>query len=389
MPRTEAGARLDLPTRLRIRLARARRWEFWPGWLFYLPVIGWIVLLGLRHRHFTAFTAANPGFDNGSVVGERKSVALLALQARHPQHLPLTRKLPAATPAALAAVDALAAQQGWPLVLKPDIGQRGRGVAIVHGREEAAAYLRQARFTVLAQAYAAGAEYGVFVMRKPGRAEFEISSIVHKVLPTLVGDGVRTLGALILADARARLIAPQLYARHAQSLDTVPAAGERVHLVELGAHCRGAEFRSAMELDSPALLATMQQIADAVPGFAFGRIDLRCPDAEALRAGRELAVLEINGVTSEPAHYYQPGTPLRRAWAGFCAHWSRAFALGREQLREPGVRAIAPLRLLALFREDLRRFDACEAAAGAARAARARGTAPVPGAEAHNRPQAA
>ena len=60
--------RAPLAERLSIRWQRAIRWEFWPAWLFYLPVIEWILWLGLRHRRPTVFTAANPAFDAGGVV---------------------------------------------------------------------------------------------------------------------------------------------------------------------------------------------------------------------------------------------------------------------------------------------------------------------------------
>src|SRR5262249_49395728 len=36
---------------------RATRWEFWPPWLFYLPVVAHAVRLGIRHRGLTVFTA--------------------------------------------------------------------------------------------------------------------------------------------------------------------------------------------------------------------------------------------------------------------------------------------------------------------------------------------
>lgn len=363
--------RVSRGQRLGIRLQRAQRWEFWPGWLFYIPIVIWILLCGLRHRQPTAFSATNPGMDNGSVVGERKSRMLLPLQEALPDVVPPTRLLDASFTTACAEVLALADDCGWPLVLKPDIGQRGRGVAIIHSPAQARAYLKIATapglgFRVLAQAFAGGDEYGVFVRREPGHEEFHISSVTHKALPTLVGDGQHSLAQRILDDDRARLIAPLLFTRHADQLDDILPAGEERQLVELGAHCRGAEFRNAMALTGPALSATMTRIAQALPGFDFGRIDLRARSPEDLRQGRHIQVLEINGVTSEPAHVYHPGTSLWQGLRVFCEHWSHAFELGRERVRHDGIRPLSPLQLLALFREDLRRFAPCEAASHAA-----------------------
>lgn len=368
--------RVPLAQRLRIRFDRAIRWEFWPGWLFYIPVIGWIVFCAIRFRHPTAFTAANPGMDNGSVVGERKSQTLLALQSKRPEVVPATCLLPASIDAAMQKIDDWQNAHGWPLVLKPDIGQRGRGVAIIRSREQAQAYLDRAtrpsgQFQVLLQTFASGDEYGVFVRRLPGQDAFEISSLTHKALPELRGDGKHSLQELILKDPRARLISRLLFNRHAARLDQVPETGAQIQLVDLGAHCRGSEFRNAMNHISPQLTQKMAEVARAIPGFSFGRIDLRCPSPEALEQAEGLQILEINGVTSEPAHFYHPGTPLWAGIKGFCEHWTRACALGRENLDSGRATAVPPFRLLWLFIEDLRRFDDCEAAAQAALSTRA------------------
>lgn len=364
---TTALSRRD---RLSIRLARARRWEFWPGWLFYIPIVFWILICGIRFRHWTAFTATNPGMDNGSVVGERKSRVLLALQEAMPEVVPRTQLLPQTLEDALDAVGTMAGSVGWPLILKPDIGQRGRGVAIIHSTQQAEAYLRAARIPTILQNFADGVEFGVFVRRIPRTERFEISSITHKDLPRLSGDGRSTLKELILAHPRARLIAPMLCATHANRLDDIIGDGDSIQLVELGAHCRGSEFRNAMDCQTSALQQRMQTIAEAIPGFDFGRIDLRCPSWTSLRQGEALQILEVNGVTSEPAHFYHPGTPLLQGLAGFMEHWTRAFALGRDNLDHGRAAPLSPFTLLRLFREDLARFDDCESASHAATQAR-------------------
>src|SRR3546814_11317033 len=74
--------RAPLAERLAIRWNRLRRWEFWPAWLFYVPIVGYILWLGLRFRQPTAFTASNPASESGGVVGESKAVALGALMER-------------------------------------------------------------------------------------------------------------------------------------------------------------------------------------------------------------------------------------------------------------------------------------------------------------------
>lgn len=346
--------RAPLAERLAIRWARLRRWEFWPAWLFYVPVVAWILWLGLRFRSPTAFTAANPAFESGGAVGESKAVALAPLARNAPDLVAAFEHLSFELPLALRLARAQAFVGGaYPVVLKPDIGSRGRGVAIVRDEDALAACLARAGGDVLVQRYVGGEEYGVFVYREPAGGAARIYSITHKCFPAVTGDGRRTLAALIAGDARARLIAPLLWRRFSTRLHEVPARGATVPLVEIGAHCRGALFLDASELATPALTASVARVFEAIPGFHFGRLDLRTPSAAALQAG-ELRILEVNGVTAEAAHIYQPGTSLAAGYRSMFRQWRLAFEIGRANAAR-GAPVTAPVELLRRFRADLRR----------------------------------
>lgn len=351
---TVAPEALPWRDRLSVALERARRWEFWPSWLYYLPIVLWILALGLRHRSPLAFTAVNPGLEASGLVGERKHHALAPLQANAPDLVATFELLPEAA-AALRIERALgfAARHGYPVVLKPDVGQRGRGVFIARDAAAARGYLARFAGDVLVQRYVGGEEFGVFIARAPGRP-LEILSIVHKTFPQVSGDGRRSLRELILADARARLIAASLFARWRAELDAVPAAGAVVPLVEVGAHCRGSLFLDATPLATPALAATLARLADAVPGYAFGRLDLRVPSAAQLQRGEGLQVLELNGVAAESAHIYHPGTPLVDGYRAMFRQWALAFEIGAAHARL-GAPTTGPIELLRRWREDLRR----------------------------------
>lgn len=356
-PSPATAARLPWTTRWAIAAARARRWEFWPAWLFYLPIVVWILWLGLRHRAPTLFTAANPAIDNGGVVGERKHPLLAALQARAPDLVASFELLPPG-PLAPRLGQALhcAGRWGYPVVLKPDVGARGRAVRIVRSAEALRDYLQVHTAAVIVQRYVHGEEYGVFIARLPGEATVRLLSIVRKTFPAVTGDGRRRLRDLILDDARGFLIAPTLLARWADRLDEVPAAGERRTLVEIGSHCRGSLFLDATALATPALARTLTRLADAVPGYDFGRIDLRVPDAASLQAGTGLQALELNGVTAESAHIYHPGTPLLEGYRAMFRQWSLAFAIGAHHARR-GAPVTPARELWRCWREDLARAD--------------------------------
>jgi hypothetical protein len=348
------AATLPWTTRLGVALARARRWEFWPAWLFYIPIVTYIVWLGLRFRRPTLFTAANPMIEAGGVSGEPKAPVLAALAAVEPEFVADFVRLEVPAEAFALARDAVPRLGGYPIVLKPDIGQRGRGVAVIRDEAALTAYLRQAAGAVLLQRYIGGEEYGLFVYRDPRDGRGRLYSITHKCFPGVSGDGRRRLSELILDDARARLISPLLWRRFGERLDEIPAAGTRVPLVEIGAHCRGALFLDASHLATPALLAVVERWFAALPGYGIGRLDLRCPSAEHLQRGEHLRILEINGVTAEAAHIYHPGTPLWQGYAVMLRQWRLAFEIGAVNARR-GAAVTGPVELLRRYREDQRR----------------------------------
>jgi len=92
-------------------------------------------------------------------------------------------------------------------------------------------------------------------------------------------------------------------------------------------------FTDARDCSTEALLATIDDLAKRFEGFYFGRFDLKVPDETALREGRDIKVLELNGVSSESTHIYQPGYPVWRIWGDLCRQWDLAFAIGSANRR--------------------------------------------------------
>lgn len=324
---------------------RWTRWEFWPPWLFYLPVVASYGWLALRYRSLTLFTAANPAIPAGGFVGESKADILARLP---PESVARFQRVEAASPLPrrLEEVRGFVARHriDLPVVLKPDVGERGRGVLVARSWEEVASYVATARADFLLQEFVAGREYGVFWARLPDEEKGRLFSITEKRLPAVEGDGHSTLEHLILADDRAVALADVYLERLAGEARRVPAAGETVELTDLGTHCRGAVFLDGARLATPELERAVAGIVAGFPGFFFGRFDLRVRDEEDLRHGRGLKVLELNGVTSEATSIYDPAHRLSAAYRTLFEQWRLAFEIGRRN-RLAGA-AVEPLRVL-------------------------------------------
>lgn len=338
------------------RWRRWTRWEFWPLWLLNLPVVLHCLWLAALWRRPTLFTAANPGIPAGGFVLESKSDILSALgdAAAVPAFRVLEPVAGAEERIARARRAHAESGLGFPVVVKPDVGERGTGVRVIRDASALDAWAAATAERAILQEHVGGEEFGVFWIGRPGERAGRIFSITAKEFPAVTGDGRRSLEELILADERAVCQASLHLARPAAELERVPATGERVTLVEIGNHCRGTTFRDGRGLETPALARRIDEIASSLPGFHLGRLDLRAPSAEAFGEGRGLRVLEINGVTSEPTHIYEPGASLFAAWRALAEQWRTAFEIGAENVRR-GARPARLGELVGLLVERRRR----------------------------------
>jgi hypothetical protein len=340
------------------RWLRWTRWEFWPPLPLYLPVLLYAVRLALKHRGVTVWAAANPGIEPaGGLVMESKSAILASLSAR-PDRVARWHRIEAGDDPdrRTAALDAFLGDlpAPWPVVLKPDVGQRGEGVAVLRSREEAARYLALNHAPVIAQEFVPGREFGVFYYRQPGEAEGHIFSITEKVLPEIEGDGQRSLEELILADDRAVALAAHYLKVNRPRLAEVPAPGEKVRLVELGTHCRGAVFLDGNRWKSEALRRALDATVADFDGFYFGRFDVRVPSGEDLARGERFRILELNGVSSEATDIYDPRNGILHAWRTLCRQWRLAFEIGARN-RAAGAPVPPPGSVLRLLVRHRRR----------------------------------
>jgi pimeloyl-ACP methyl ester carboxylesterase len=349
---TDRGRRLMLST-----WRRGTRWEFWPPWIFYPPVLAYVAYLMAKHRNMTVFTAANPAILAGGFIGESKFDILQGLSGTG-EYVARSSLLDGTLSTAhkIRAVRRFMLDEGltFPIVLKPNYGQRGSGVVVVRSGDALETCIRQSSVDTIVQEYVDGAEFGVFYYRYPCDPHGRIFSVTEKKLPAVVGDGQRTLEQLILHDERA-ICAARLYCdRHRDKLAVVPAEGEAFPLVELGTHCRGAMFLDGGWVLTPELEERFDAISRGFDGFYFGRFDVRVHGGiDAFRAGLGFKIIELNGVTSEATHIYHPGTPLMMAYRVLMRQWRIAFDIGAENRRR-GVRPTSSFRLFRLTREYAR-----------------------------------
>ncbi len=319
-----------LPLRHRfLFLIRLLNWEYWPAKIANLPVIAFWLYFSAKARHLFFFSAANPAIETGGILGESKINILNQLPA---ELKPRTLFLAAGTPPE-SVLQAMKNQNlSFPVILKPNVGERGRGVEKISDQQALEAYLRLRQVDLLVQAFVEGPEeFSVLYHRFPGEQTGRISSLCHKVPLHVVGDGNRTVEALVMDSPRARF---QWKAHSSEwPLNRVPLAGETVLLCPIGNHARGAKFLNANEHIDEQLVRVFDKISQGLHGIYVARFDLKAGSLESLKAGEGISIVEINGVGGEPAHIYDPGYPVRMAYRDLFQHWRTIYEVALEANR--------------------------------------------------------
>ena len=216
-------------------------------------------------------------------------------------------------------------EMAFPLIIKPDMGERGKGVKILRNQEELKASVLAVKERMLLQVYEdLPLELGVMYSRHPHEEKGRITSIVVKDFPFVDGDGSSTLIQLILANLRTRLSYKVHVRRFAGRLTEVPQLGERIRIVNIGNHMLGTTFNDGHYLNTPELETVFDSLAKQIKGFHIGRFDVRTRSIEELKKGN-FKVIEVNGVNSEPCHIYDPNMPLWKGLRDLLLHWIRIY----------------------------------------------------------------
>lgn len=292
-------------------------WEYWPFGILQGPVFLYWLLLAARARSLFFFSASNPGILSGGMMGESKS-DVLKLVPNEVKPKTILIKLPSDANTVMRQLREN--NLSFPLIFKPDVGERGWMVKRINNESDVERYLNEIRIDFIAQPLVdLPLEFGVFYIRYPNKPQGQVTSVTMKRFLSVIGDGKSTLRDLILSLDRAKLQWDLLERKYKGELDTVVPKGESKELVSIGNHCLGTTFLNANHLITPKLNDSFDNISRRVKGFYFGRYDLRCASFEDLEAGRVM-IVELNGCGAEPAHIYHPGASFWKAMGTLFAH---------------------------------------------------------------------
>lgn len=295
-----------------------RRW-----WVFYLPILPYYLYLSIRSGSFTFPTACNPSMLAGGLVNESKFQHLSDVDEACK---PVTIFLPAAISASAALEKIGAASIQYPFIIKPDRGEKGWGVQLIHTADELRQWVSQNQVDAVVQEFIdLPLELGVVYYRYPDGKGYGISSVGIKQLPSVTGNGRSTMEELL--EQYDISLAGH---RYITNLNVIPAAGQIVNIDFVAHRRRGTKFLNACDLIDNALTEQIHHIVQKVEGFDIGRLDIKTTNIADLRSGRRCTILEINGAGSLPIHVFDPRVSFFAAYRDLCKHWKLIYRISKQ-----------------------------------------------------------
>lgn len=293
---------------MNLRLHKLLNWEYWPVYIVYMPTFFYWLFLMLKFRSIKFFKYANPYIKNGGFYGDSKfEIYNMLPQEFIPKTLLIKKKYNDDPKLFIAQHN-----YEYPLIAKPDIGLRGIGVEKLYTEEELIKYHNSSKGNYLIQELIEFPnEIGLFYIRIPNQDSGIITGITIKNFLEVTGNGVDNIKKLLSQNPRHEMQISKLQLK--MNLNEVLEEGQKRCLVPFGNHNRGTEFLDGKYLINEQLENSINNILSKIPGFYYGRLDIRYNSIEELTKGKNFKIIELNGVKSEPTHIYDP---MHSFWYG-------------------------------------------------------------------------
>ena len=210
----------------------------------------------------------------------------------------------------------------FPVAVKPDIGTKGLLFRKIKNADQLKAYHCLLAFTyVIQEMITLPLELSIFYVRYPDNESGMITGLIAKEYLHVTGDGQSTLKQLIENHSKAFMMAEEQEIKHKENLNDIIPANQKYYLNELGNHNRGARFINLKNEIDEKLLCVVDKINLFSKHFYYGRYDIKTTSLEDLKQGKNISILEYNGVGSEPNHIYDIGLTYMEAIRIIAQHW--------------------------------------------------------------------
>lgn len=303
-------------------------WERWSYDVIYLPIDIFWLWYAIKARHFWYFTPVNPslifaGFEGGSKKEMYDQLPKWSY--------PTTLLIDPANDIEKIKKEMQEAGLNFPVVVKPDSGMAGVLFRIIKSADELQNYHGKVGENYILQKFINEElyEYSVFHIRYPGETRGIITGLIVKDYLHVIGDGSKTLDALVAEHPVAKHKVAQLKKKHENNWNKIIPVGEKYLLNRAGNHNTGAKFVNLNHKIDQQLCDVFDNISNEAGQFYFGRYDLKCTSLEDLKNGKNIFILEFNGAGAAITHVFDRNMSYGSALKEIVRHWRHLYRIGK------------------------------------------------------------
>ncbi|MDF2552950.1 MAG: D-alanine--D-alanine ligase [Chryseobacterium sp.] len=313
---------------LKHRLHKIAHWEYWSTFSIYLPLFPVWLYCAYRARTLLFFHGANPSIKYGGMAMESKKEIYDLIPKNW---IPKTVFTSSETQFRRILLELQSKKIDFPIIVKPNIGLKGLGVAEIKNFDELKIYQNSSDCDFLIQEKINYQnEVGIFYHRFPDQKSGKITGMVKKEFLSVKGNGEKTLKELVMDNPRSAFQIKAIEQKMGSEMQKTVPENEEIILIPFGSHTRGAKFIDISTEVTETLVQKIDEICTKVNGFYFGRLDVMYENLELLQEGKSFKIIEINGAKSEPTHMYDPKHSLFFAWREITKHWKIMAEISRK-----------------------------------------------------------
>ena len=293
-----------------------------------------------KARSLFFFTTVNPVIETGGVMGESKINILKRIPGFALPKMFFVEKEKMPFSDILLQLKTIKLE--YPIIAKPDIGERGFLVEKIKNEKQLSNYFKKIKTDFLIQEFIdKPLELSVLYYRMPDEKIGKITSVCIKKTLSVTGDGISSVEELMENYPRAKIQLDRFKKDFPEVLKKVLQKEEPIELEPIGNHSRGTTFLNGNHYIDYEMEAAFDKIGLQMKDIYYGRFDLKCDGIEKVKKGEGIRVLEFNGIASEPAHIYDPGYSIMQAFKDIFDHWKIIYKISKVQMGK----GVKPMRL--------------------------------------------
>lgn len=193
---------------------------------------------------------------------------------------------------------------GFPLYAKPNQGERAADVKFVQNKTELEQYYERSTGDFLVEEPITLQKEFCVSVEKQLAGNFEVTSLVERRSPIVIGDGKTTIRDLIKKLPLAETQYNKLIASHSPIyLAQILPENQSEPVVKAASISLGTQIIDLSSEIFPQIEAAINEVLKSISGFNIGRFDLKADSITDIATGN-FKVIELNGAAGVPMHVY-------------------------------------------------------------------------------------